>query len=65
MPIGDRPGDYLELSGQLRGKPGAIYVGMVPSDEGTWFVKLAGDLDLAVAQRTNFAKFLSTFRFER
>jgi len=75
MPIGDRRGDYLELSGQLKGKPTAIYVGMVPANADpandipgkveTWFVKLSGDVDLATAQRATFVKFLSTLRFER
>jgi hypothetical protein len=65
MTIGDRPGDYLELSGQPAGKPTAIYVGMVPVTDGTWFLKLSGDPELAQSQRANYHKFLSTFRVVR
>jgi len=65
MKIGDRAGDYIELLGTAGERQTAIFVGMVPGTEGTWFVKLMGDASLAERQRGNFNRFLATFRFER
>ena len=65
MKIGDSPGDYIELLSPAGDRQLAIFVGMVPGDKGTWFVKLMGDASLAERERGNFNRFLATFRFER
>jgi hypothetical protein len=65
MKIGDQSGDYVELLGTAEGRQTAILVGMVPGEEGTWFIKMMGDASLVERERANFNRFMATFRFER
>jgi hypothetical protein len=65
MKIGDRPGDYVELLGPAGERQTAILVGMVPGEDGTWFIKMMGDASVVERQRGNFNRFMATFRFER
>ena len=49
---------------QLIGAQDAILGVVAFSDGMAWFIKLQGDHDLAIAERTRYEEFLKSIRFE-
>lgn len=65
LPIGDLTGDYVELVGDAdAAKPQTILGVIVDFGEKAWFIKLQGDTELALQEKSRFESFAKSVRFK-